>query len=129
VALFLSAEWIEALDHAIAASDTLRKATAGRRLVLQQVVEPKPADRHDYFMTLADGQAHAHAGLADESDVRFRTDYRTAVAISLGQDSAQASFMRGRLQIDGDIDALLQNTDLFAELDDLFVPLRSTTSY
>jgi len=129
MALFLSVEWIEALDHAAARSENLRNAARGRRIVMQQTISHKPDDRADYYVELDDGHTVARAGRAAAPDVHFRTDYATAAAISLGQDSAQAAFMRGRLHVDGDIGALLQNADLFSELDDVFAHVRSTTSY
>ena len=42
---------------------------------------------------------------------------------------AQAAFMRGRLQIGGDISVLIENANALTEINDVLEPIRSTTTY
>jgi hypothetical protein len=111
-----------------AAADARLSSGPTDRVVLQQIVDGA-GERVSYHLVLAGGGVSAHLGDAPEPDVTFRTDYETAAAINRGLESAQAAFMRGRLQIGGDIAVLLGNAGALAELDDVFAGVRATTTY
>jgi hypothetical protein len=124
---FLTTAWFRDLEDA-AVGATL-PGHRGVRVVLQQVIDRGSDGVVSYALVLADGRVSTQLGDVPGADVTFRTDYDTAAAVSQGRESAQAAFMRGRLQIGGDIGVLLRNADVLAEIDDVFAPVRAITTY
>jgi putative sterol carrier protein len=117
---YLSPEWFEALDAAVASS----VFAPGVRLVVQHVV-----DDCAYHVSIADGRARVAAGLADEPTVTFTQDRATAAEIAQGRLSAQQAFMSGRMTVRGDLPALATAQDVLAELDRAFDSVRDQTAF
>ena len=126
---YLSPEWLAALDEALRADDGLRAATAGHRLVVEQVVEVADGPAVAWQVRLIDGEVGLVAGTPDEPTVRFTTDRSTAEAITRGWEPAQAAFLRGDLRIGGDTAALSAQRDLLAGIEDAAAPVRDRTRY
>jgi putative sterol carrier protein len=129
VAAYLSRAWLDALQEAADASPTLREATAGVHLVVQQVVTGDDAGEVAYHLVVDDGRTTVQAGRAEEPTVTFTQDRATAEAVSRGELSAQSAFMAGRMRIRGDLRALVAQQDALLRVDDVFASVRETTSY
>ena len=128
VIAYLSDAWIDALDAALDASNTL---AALAPLVLEQVVENTPRGEVRYRLTIDADGAHARRSQSDASapDLRITTDHATAVAIAQGRENAQTALAGGRLRIGGSIEVLIARADLWNALDDATAQLRADTSY
>lgn len=126
MARFLSAEWITALDQALAGG---ARPALPEPLVIQHVVTDGPDGEVVYHLRLDAAGSGAVPGRADDPTVTFTQTYATAAAISSGTASAQAAFMAGDLRLGGRVDALLANHAAIAELDDVLAPLRASTEF
>ncbi len=124
MAVFLSTEWIAALDAAASG----RRAPDGLRLVVQQVVRDGD-DEVAYAIRIADGSVRVTGGRAADADVTFTQDRPTAAAIATGELSAQAAFIDGRLRVGGDLSTLLEHTAALAALEDVFATARAGTAW
>jgi putative sterol carrier protein len=129
VPAYLSPAWLTALQDAADSSPTLRDATAGMRLVVQQVVTGGPDGDVAYHVIVDDGRATVRAGQADDPTITFTQDRATAAAVSRGELSAQGAFMAGRIRVRGDLPALVAQQDALLRVDDVFASVRETTSY
>ena len=129
VVLFLSGEWIEEAATAARSSDELATATAGARLVVQQVVTGGPDGDVRYVVSIDSGEVSVRAGVDKAPDVTFTLDWATAVAMATGVLGAQEAFTTGRLQLQGDVGALLRHGPALADLDSMFAALRERTTY
>lgn len=150
VVAFLSTEWVEALDEAASASETLAARAQGMSLVVQQQVfdlsamapadEPTGStgspgstgstgadDDFTYHVAFEDGRVSVRVGPAPSATIRFRQDLATALAIATGAMSAQRAFMTGKLRVGGDLSVLLTHGEALAELDDVFAAVRDRT--
>ena len=128
--VFLSDEWIAALDEAAGADDKLRAATAGVSLVLQQTVTDLPDGDVTWHVAIDDGMIRILPGTsALPADVTFSQSFETAKAVATSQLSAQSAFMLGKLRIGGAVAKLIEQRAAFDGLDDLFIEVRSHTTY
>lgn len=126
---FLSPAWIDEAAAAAAASSELAQATAGTRLTVQQVVDGGPEGEVRYAVAIDDGRVELRPGDDGSADVTFAVDWETAVAMATGVTGAQEAFTTGRLQVGGDIGALLRHGEALAGLDAVFAELRERTTY
>jgi hypothetical protein len=101
---YLSVEWVEALDRALAAVEPPSEAPD---LVVEYVVEDGDGGEVAYHLSLAASGARAYAGRPERSDVRFRQTRPIAEAVGRGQRSAQLAVLRGEVQVEGDASRLL----------------------
>jgi putative sterol carrier protein len=137
---FLSDAWIAALDEAARSDDRLRELTADLALVIEQRVTPEHLDAAAgssgedadddavYHLRFDHGTVRVAAGPAAAPDLRFRQDRETAREIAAGQLSAQRAFMAGRLQVGGDLRALVDHGPVLAALHDAFAGVRALTT-
>lgn len=125
---FLSDEWIGALHDAASADPVLAEQTRDVALTIEQEVTGTPLGDVRYHLTFDHGSVAVVPGPAPVATVRFHQDYATAASIAMGEGSAQRAFMTGRLRVGGDLRALLANTDVLAQLDDVFAGVRARTS-
>ncbi|MDQ6696650.1 MAG: SCP2 sterol-binding domain-containing protein [Actinomycetota bacterium] len=130
MATYLSTEWLAEADDAMSRSDSLRDATSGVALVIQQVVTggPDGADAR-YHVVVDHGAVSVVPGPAAQPDVTFTVDHATAAAIGRGDLSAQTAFMVGKLRVGGDLERLLTHQDAFSGIDDVFDELRAATTW
>ncbi|MBW3574846.1 MAG: SCP2 sterol-binding domain-containing protein [Actinobacteria bacterium] len=126
---FLSAEWIDAAAQAAAASGELAKATAQVQLVIQQIVTGTPGGEVGYVVAFDRGRTEIRAGKDPAADVTFCTDWDTAVGVATGATSAQDAFTTGRLQVRGDVGALLRHAASLTGLDTVFAEVQASTTY
>lgn len=125
---FLSDEWISALHDAASTDPVLAEQTRDVALTIEQEVTGTPRGDVRYHLTFDHGSVAVVPGPAPVATVRFHQDYDTAASIAMGEGSAQRAFMTGRLRVGGDLRALLANTDVLAQLDDVFTGVRARTS-
>lgn len=96
---FLSDEWLAELDRLLSEAQP-----AAAALVIQQVV-----DERDYFLTLGPDVVSASAGRAATPSVTFTQSRATAWAVFSGAMSAEEAFVRGDIDLQGDVTLLLQH--------------------
>lgn len=104
---FLSAEWVLALDARFA-EDT--KGSSPNKLIVQyDIVEQGDAgEPFVYHVVLGPDRDRAVVGPASAPDVSFSMAADIAQQISSGQLSIEEAFVTGRVDIEGDITALLE---------------------
>ena len=129
MARFLSPEWIAEAGAAAAASAELAGATADVQLVVQEVVTGGPDGDVRYVVAIDRGRTELRPGDDPAADVTFVLDWATAVAVATGATSAQDAFTTGRLQLRGDVAALLRHGRALNGLDHVFAGLRATTQF
>ena len=128
---FLSGAWFAAFDRAVAGHRAPGVADAVP-LVIEQVVLDVPDRGEVRYRIVAEGACfHVVIPASDEPapDVRFTTDYATAVALNQGRTNAQSALAEGRLRLGGDISRLGPQAELFATLVDCAAELRASTTY
>jgi putative sterol carrier protein len=128
VADFLSAEWIDALDDAARAA-TLPETVAAVSLTVEQVVRDSPDGETRYHLRIVDGGARVQSGPAQAPDLRLFADYDVAARIQRGEINAQEALAAGRLKVQGRFAHLLRVDDALRALEDVFEPVRATTTY
>lgn len=125
---FLSAEWIDALDAA-ARGAALPDVAADVSLTVEQVVRDAPGGEARYHLRLDGGRVRVRRGPAEAPDLRLLTDYDIAVRLQRGEINAQDALTAGRLKMQGRFERLLHASDALHALEDLFAPVRATTTY
>ncbi len=126
---YLSLDWINALAHAVAASDHMREVCESHRIGVTQVVTDGPEGDVTYHLSVDGGDATFGAGPADPEDVRMEQDWDTAVAVATGALNAQEAFIGGQIRLFGDQQKLLDAQPVFGALDSIFSSVRERTSY
>ena len=118
----LTSAWVSAL----AAAAEQATAPAEITLVVQQVVvDADGGDELAYAIRIGGGSITVTDGRADDADVTFTQDRPTAVAVALGELSAQSAFLAGRLRIGGDLRAVMAAARELAALHDVFASARA----
>ncbi len=125
MALFLSPEWIAALD------DAAREAAvpAGVQLTIQQVVTGDAGGDVRYHLVLDGGRLRVHPGEVEAADVTLVQSREVAAALSRGELNAQQALEAGRLKLRGDIGHLAREGKALTAVQDLFAAVRAATSY
>lgn len=133
VARYLTQAWFDEINHAAQNDESLRLATAGTHLTLQQVVTDGPEGERRYWLQIEDGSVRVAAGDSAESqvdaDATFTQSYTTAVAVNRGELSTEDAFLDGRIRLHGDIGVLLRNQGALHNLGAAFAEVRNTTEY
>jgi putative sterol carrier protein len=125
---FLSAEWIDALDTAAQAA-TLPESAADASLTVEQVVRDAPEGEVRYHLRLEGRRARVRRGAAEAPDLRLFAGYGIAARLQRGEISAQEALAAGELKVQGRMQRLVQAGDALQALEDVFAPVRSTTTY
>jgi putative sterol carrier protein len=129
MAEFLSPEWVDELDAAARASDSLAARTRDLAFTVQQVVRNTPRGDVHYHVTADDNSVRVRSGAVESPDLTLVADYEVARAISAGTGNAQDALAAGRLKIEGGLALLLGNEGVFAALEDVFASVRARTTY
>lgn len=124
MAEFLSPGWIESLHEAASADEELAAVTADVDLVVEQHIGDGD-DEVVYHLVFDHGRVAVRSGPAEAATVRFRQDAETARAIAAGELSAQRAFMSGRLQVGGDVQTLVEHSQVLAAFGDTFAAVRA----
>jgi len=122
---FLTAAWLEELAGAALGAAVPDDVA----LTVEHVVTGTPHGDVRYGVRIAGGTVEVVPGSPPDPDATFRQDWETAVAVHRGELSAQDAFMTGRLELTGDVRALIRTQDAVAALEETFAELRERTEY
>jgi putative sterol carrier protein len=112
---YLSPEWIDAYNAAVAADDAVRKALKGKSAVIQMVVDA-PAGEVRYALRIADGTASASLGDAGDAEVTIRQSYETSAQVNKGELEGAKAFTQGKVKITGKMIKMMQLQRPLAEV-------------
>ena len=105
---YLSPEWIDAYNAAVAADDAVRKALKGKSAVIQMVVADGPAGEVRYSLRIGDGTAAASLGDAGDAEVTIRQSYETSAQVNRGELDGAKAFTQGKVKITGKMMKMMQ---------------------
>jgi putative sterol carrier protein len=110
LAKFLTKEWLDDLNSALAAHEGFRSAISNTEMTLQfNVPDAPPGTEGTYLISIAGGMAQATAGPGENPDVTITNSYETAAAISKGELNTQMAFMTGKIKVSGNMAKLMMN--------------------
>src|SRR5580704_15104250 len=109
---YLSPEWIDAYNAAVAADDAVRKALKGKSAVIQMVV----AGGVRYSLRIGDGTAAASLGDAGDAEVTIRQSYETSAQVNKGELDGAKAFTQGKVKITGKMIKMMQLRGPLAEV-------------
>jgi predicted lipid carrier protein YhbT len=118
VPTFLSDQWIEALRDAAARA----RPAPDARVAIRQVVGDV-----SWTVRVADGAVSVDRG--GEADLTLSSDAVTAAALARGELAAADALASGRLQVSGDLGALLGAAGGLAGFDAVYAEVRSATTF
>ena len=113
---YLSPEWIDAYNAAVAGDDSVRTAMKGKNAVIQMVISDAPAGEIHYWMRIGDGTVSAGLGDADNAEVTIRQSYDTAAKVDSGELDGQKAFTQGKVKISGKMLKMMQLRGPLAEV-------------
>jgi putative sterol carrier protein len=112
---FLSEPWAEALKAELNGSEEFRRAAAGQKATIQQVITNTDGETH-YWISIVDGKIDLGVGDVDAPDATITQSYDSAAALAKGELSAVTAFMTGRLKIAGNMGMILGLQGALAQL-------------
>lgn len=127
--MFLSTEWVAALDRAARTSSRLADCATDRALVVEQRILLADGSEHAHHVVLEHDGARVMPGRAGHPDIVLYSDLATARDLALGTTNAQHALTAGRLRVRGDVSALLTRRDELRALDDVFATVRADTTF
>ena len=113
---YLSQEWVDAYNAALAGDDAVRAALAGKSATLQMVISGAPQGEVRYWLRLADGDASAGLGDADGADVTISQSYETSAQVNKGELDGAKAFTQGKVKISGKMIKMMQLQRPLAEV-------------
>jgi putative sterol carrier protein len=105
---YLSQEWIDAYNTALAGDDAVRAALKGKNAALQMVISGAPHGEVRYWLRIADGGASAGLGDAADAEVTISQSYETSAQVNKGELDGQKAFMQGKVKISGKMLKMMQ---------------------
>jgi putative sterol carrier protein len=105
---YLSQEWIDAYNTALAGDDAVQAALKGKNAALQMVISGAPQGEVRYWLRLADGSASAGLGDAADAEVTISQSYETSAQVNKGELDGQKAFMQGKVKISGKMLKMMQ---------------------
>ena len=105
---YLSQEWIDAYNAALAGDDAVRAALKGKSATLQMVISDAPEGEVHYWLRLADGGASTGLGDAADADVTISRSYETSILVNKGELDGQKAFIQGKVKITGKMLKMMQ---------------------
>ncbi|NNE73693.1 MAG: hypothetical protein HKN26_08530 [Acidimicrobiales bacterium] len=124
---YLSPQWFEHANAALAQHRGLGAAWREHPIILQQQVEGAPTP--SYALVLDGGGPRLTVGDAEDPTATFRLSHETAAAIAQGAISAQAAFQAGQLHIEGEVTTLIAGLERLAAVGDILADLRAETEF
>ena len=113
---YLSQEWIEAYNAALAGDDAVHAALKGKNATLQMVISGAPQGEVRYWLRLADGDASTGLGDADDADVTISQSYETSAQVNKGELDGAKAFTQGKVKITGKMLKMMQLRSPLAEV-------------
>jgi putative sterol carrier protein len=105
---YLSPEWIDEYNAAMAKDDAVRAALKGKNAAIQMVVSDAPQGEVRYWLRIADGTASAGLGNAEGADVTISQSYETSAQVNRGELDGQKAFTQGKVKITGKMLKMMQ---------------------
>jgi putative sterol carrier protein len=105
---YLSQDWVEAYNAALAGDEAVRAALKGKNAVLQMVISGAPQGEVRYWLRIADGSACAGLGDNPGADVTISQSYETSSQVNKGELDGQKAFMQGKVKITGKMLKMMQ---------------------
>jgi putative sterol carrier protein len=106
---YLSPEWIDEYNAALAKDDAVRAALKGKSAAIQMVVTDAPQGGEvRYGLRIADGTASAALGELDGAEVSITQSYETSAAVAKGELDGQKAFTQGKVKIGGKMLKMMQ---------------------
>ena len=93
---YLSQEWIDQYNAALAGDEAVRAALAGKSAALQMVISGAPQGEVRYWLRIAD------------ADVTISQSYETSAQVNKGELDGQKAFMQGKVKIAGKMLKMMQ---------------------
>ena len=112
---FLSTEWADAVKAQLNADDDFRKASAGQKATIQQVITASEGDAH-YWIEIAEGAIDMGVGDADAPDATISQSYETAVQLAKSELSVVTAFMTGKVKVAGNMGLLMSLQGALSQL-------------
>ncbi len=121
----LSNEWVEELNNVAQSHKGLRGATTDVELV----VEYRVIDKETFIwqINIDKGVVEISVGHNDEPDVWFETDKAVATSLFEGRTNPLNAVIEGTMQIGGDPRKLIEASEMFEQLEDMFETIRAVT--
>ena len=113
---YLSPEWIDAYNAAVASDDSVRKALKGKSAVIQMVVTDAPSGEVRYCLRIGDGTASVSLGDASDAEVTIRQSYETSAQVNRGELDGAKAFTQGKVKITGKMMKMMQLRAPLAEV-------------
>ena len=113
---YLSQEWIDAYNSAVAGDDAVRAAMKGKSAVIQMVVAEAPAGEIRYWLRIGDGSVSTGLGDADNAEVTISQSYDTSAKVNSGELDGQKAFTQGKVKIKGKMLKMMQLRGPLAEV-------------
>ena len=105
---YLSPEWIDAYNAALAGDDAVRAALKGKSAAIQMVISDSPQGELHYWLRIADGSASAGLGDLDDAEVTISQSYDTSAQVNRGELDGQKAFTQGKVKIKGKMLKMMQ---------------------
>ena len=105
---YLSQEWIDAYNAAVAGDDAVRAAVKGKSAALQMVISGAPEGEVRYWLRIADGGASVGLGDIDGAEVTISQSYDTSSQVNKGELAGDKAFMQGKVKISGKMMKMMQ---------------------
>ncbi len=105
---YLSQEWIDAYNAALASDEAVRAAMKGKSATIQMVISDAPQGEIRYWLRIADGGAAAGLGDLDGPEVTIRQTYETSAQVNRGELDGQKAFTQGKVKIGGKMLKMMQ---------------------
>ena len=113
---YLSPEWIDAYNAAMAGADSVAAAMKGKSAVLQMVISEAPEGEVRYWLRIGDGTASASLGDAADAEVTIRQSYETSALVNKGELDGAKAFTQGKVKISGKMIKMMQLRGPLAEV-------------
>lgn len=123
--LHLSDEWIKELNNVAQSHEGLERATTDVELVVEYRVMEK--ESITWQILINKGEIEISAGCAHEPDVWFETDRSTAISLFEGMINPLNAVIEGKMEIGGDPRKLIEASEMFEQLGDVFETIRDST--
>jgi hypothetical protein len=108
---YLSQEWVDAYNAAVAGDDAVRAAVKGKSAALQMVISGAPegpGGEVRYWLRIADGGASVGLGDIDGAEVTISQSYDTSSQVNKGELAGDKAFMQGKVKISGKMMKMMQ---------------------
>jgi len=105
---YLSQEWVDQYNAALAGDEAVHAALKGKSAALQMVISGAPQGDVRYWLRIADGSASAGLGDLPDADVTISQSYETSAQVNKGELDGQKAFMQGKVKISGKMLKMMQ---------------------